>query len=280
MITKRELRELSLDFRRISSNLLRSTNETASANIQRFKNFIDSNPFISNIVQKKISNIDYEYTSCFINENGGWNQIVVPVDEACHIKAMYDYMSTIVGNGSNVLGAALSYFHSAKKYDDIIQNFVDDAFKALIDFINDSITKEMMLLEEEKVTIPSITQNFNGTNYGTTNVGSVITSINNVTIGDNEKLFELLSKAISVVKSIDIDDDLREEVQDDLEVLSEQIQSDVPKKSRFKKALIGVKTFVEQLATKAIVSASVQAVDSFDWNELVNAVEVFFNNIQ
>lgn len=279
MITKRELRELSIDFRRVSSNLLRSTNENASANIQRFKSFIDSRPFISTIVSKKISDIDFEYTSCFVNENGGWNQIVVPVDEGCHIKAMYDYMSAIIDNGSNVLGAAMSYYHSANKFDDIIQDFIDEAFKALVDFINDSISKEMMLLEEEKVPMQNITQNFNGTNYGTTNVGDVITSTNNVTIGDNEKLYELLSQAMSVMKSIDIDDDIREEVQDDLEVLSEQIQSDTPKKSRVKKAPAGVKDFVEKLATKAVVSASAQAVDNFNWDELVNSAEMFFNSI-
>lgn len=192
---------------------------------------------------------------------------------------MIDYMSAIIDNGSNVLGAAMSYYHSANKFDDIIQDFIDEAFKALVDFINDSISKEMMLLEEEKVPMQNITQNFNGTNYGTTNVGDVITSTNNVTIGDNEKLYELLSQAMSVMKSIDIDDDIREEVQDDLEVLSEQIQSDTPKKSRVKKALAGVKDFVEKLATKAVVSASAQAVDNFNWDELVNSAEMFFNSI-
>ena len=38
-----ELRKLSLEFRRLSSNLLNSTNDTADINISRFLKFIDGN---------------------------------------------------------------------------------------------------------------------------------------------------------------------------------------------------------------------------------------------
>ena len=41
MITYSELRRISLDFRRLSSNFLNSTDDNAATMIQRFKKYID-----------------------------------------------------------------------------------------------------------------------------------------------------------------------------------------------------------------------------------------------
>ena len=53
-----ELRKLSLEFRRLSSNLLNSTDDTADINLSRFLKFIDGNELISAIIKSKISGID------------------------------------------------------------------------------------------------------------------------------------------------------------------------------------------------------------------------------
>ena len=45
-----ELRKLSLEFRRLSSNLLNSTDDTADINLSRFLKFIDVNKLISTII--------------------------------------------------------------------------------------------------------------------------------------------------------------------------------------------------------------------------------------
>ena len=82
------------------------------------------------------------------------------------VKAMYDYLDYIISNGSNILGIAMHYPHSQKKFNEIIQHFLDIAFKPLIDFINDAISKEMILMEEQKPL--GVTQNI-GTVYGTVN---------------------------------------------------------------------------------------------------------------
>lgn len=61
-----ELRKLSLEFRRLSSNLLNSTNDTADINISRFLKFIDGNELISEIIQDKISGVDYDLKNAMI----------------------------------------------------------------------------------------------------------------------------------------------------------------------------------------------------------------------
>ena len=59
-----ELRKLSLEFRRLSSNLLNSTDDTADINLSRFLKFINGNELISGIIQDKI----YKRLKCHFKE--------------------------------------------------------------------------------------------------------------------------------------------------------------------------------------------------------------------
>ena len=65
MITYTELRRISLDFRRLSSNFLNSTDDTAATMIQRFKKYIDDTPFIAEIISDTIGEVDYDWQNCF-----------------------------------------------------------------------------------------------------------------------------------------------------------------------------------------------------------------------
>lgn len=57
-MNKLELRKLSLEFRRLSSNLLNSTYNTADINLSRFLKFIDGNELISAFLEQKISTFE------------------------------------------------------------------------------------------------------------------------------------------------------------------------------------------------------------------------------
>lgn len=145
-----ELRKLSLEFRRLSSNLLNSTDDTADINLSRFLKFIDGNELISGIIQDKISCVDYDFKECYDIGSDDWADYTPPVDEACHIKAQYDYLNFINNeNTVNVRSQAMNYCWSDKKINTIIQNFLDMAFKPLIDFINDQLSMEMIVYDEE-----------------------------------------------------------------------------------------------------------------------------------
>lgn len=72
-----------------------------------------------------------------------------PEDEACHIKAQYDYLLFINSEDKiNVRGQAMRYCWSSRKINDNIQSFLDMAFKPLIDFINDYLSMEMIICDE------------------------------------------------------------------------------------------------------------------------------------
>ncbi len=273
-MTRKELREISLSFRRLSSNFLNSTDSTAPVLIQRFKTYIDSTPFIVDIIKHEIDGIDYDYQECFIeNAHGGWNEVSPPVDERCHIKAMYDYLTVIVENGSNVLGVAMSYYYASGKLNDMIKRFLDAAFKPLIDYINDEISKEMISLEEEKTS--SMTQNIE-TVYGTVNQqgNGVIVSETFFLSPEAKEITELIEKVMPCLEQLSgIPADAIEDVRDDLQSIEEQIKSKSPKGSRLKKGVQGVKKFLSEFSMKLAVSLAATAVTQLDWTTLITKIE-------
>ena len=68
----KDLRKLSLEFRRLSSNFLNSTHDTADANLSRFVSLITTNELIRSIIEKKIAGVEYDFKDCFGIEDDGW----------------------------------------------------------------------------------------------------------------------------------------------------------------------------------------------------------------
>lgn len=280
MITYTELRKISLEFRRLSSNLLRSSRDDSDVSLARFMKYIEATPFIYDAIHNTIDNVDFDFKQCFLIEGTGWHGINIPEDEACHLKAQYDYMIFILNEDKrSVSNEAFKYPHSSNHWSDIIQEFLDDAVKPMIDYINDVISTEMIVIEEEeKKAAPSIVQNI-GNNYGTLNAqgtGSIV-STNNTSIVIND-INELLSKIILSIDGItDVSNKDRESVKDDLESIQEQINSPEPKKSRMQKALAGIKKFAGDFSMKLAVTLAAGAVTGADWNLLIQKLEQFIS---
>ena len=281
MTSYRELREISLAFRRTSSNLLTATFETGDVQLERFKKFIDTTPFISKVITDATKDTDFDYNLCFaIDSNDNWGHIRIPADESCHIKAMYEYMSVIVTSERNLYQFARK-FSNKSKFDEAIGEFLENAFKPLIDFINDSISREMILVEEDNKSLPQpITQHI-GTVYGTVNqqgTGSIIS--HNVTNSSATEISELISKILSSFDHIDgIPETEIDDVKDDLESVVEQINSLSPKKNRLQKALAGIKKFASDFSMKLAVGLAVNQVTTTDWSNVIEKIEQFITTL-
>lgn len=281
MITYRELKELSLDFRRLSSNLLNATYDNADVQLERFKKFIDATPFIYENIYKKTSTLEYDYNECFVcSTTGGWTRICVPSDESCHLKAMYDYLTIINEEDTTVYQHARAY-SSSSKINEMIQNFLSDAFKPLIDYITDTISKEIIFIEEERrLSSMPITQNI-GTVYGTVNQqgsGSIVSQ--NTTNTCAAEICDLIAKIVPTLNFFEetSQDDL-DDVKDDLESVSEQVMSSTPKKNRIQKALSGIKKFSGDVFNKTLVSIATKGITSADWNTLISKIELFLETL-
>lgn len=272
------LRKLSLEFRRLSSNLLNSTDDTADINLPRFLKFINGNELISGIIQDKISGVDYDFKKCYTIGCSGWADYNPPEDEACHIKAQYDYLNFINNeNTVNVRSQAMNYCWSDKKINTIIQNFLDMAFKPLIDYINDQLSMEMIVYDEEEKAMGGNTyiQNIETVNGSASQQNSGVINTYNTT-NDTGSMLELIDKLLASLPEIQgVDAEEIENVKDDLEMVQEQLKTDNPKKNRIGKALVGIKKFAGDFSMKLAVTLAAGAVTGADWGMLLQQLENF-----
>lgn len=277
-----ELRKLSLEFRRLSSNLLTSTDNTANINLSRFLKFINENELIKGYIDSRIAGVDYNFRICYDLDSTGWADFNPPEDENCHIKAQYDYL-TFINNEENVgvRTQAMRYCWSDRKINNQIQKFLDMAFKPLIDFINDQLSMEMIVYDEEAKTMNGNTyiQNIETLNGSANQQDSGV--INTYyTNNDTTAMISLIDKLVSSLAEIpDVSSEEIENVKDDLEMVQEQLKTDAPKKNRMSKALNGIKKFVGDFSMKLAVSLATGAVTGADWNLLIQQLESFIDKI-
>lgn len=276
----KQLKLLSLDFRRKSSQLLNSDQHDVDVNLCRFVDFIESTPLLNNIVHSVVDVTDFDFKECFLIDGGSWIEIQVPIDENKHIKAMYDYANYIANSeNESIEYQARRYPCSSKKWSEMIQNYLNDAIKPLIDFINDSISKEIILVQQEG-NVVSMTQNIETVNGNVVQQQRGKVNITNQTGIPGEDLEDLIEKIMASLPEIkDVDTEEVDSVKDDLESLQEQIQSPTPKKNRMQKALNGVQKFFNDFGMKVAVTVAAKVVTSQDWTALIQQAQLFIGNL-
>lgn len=271
-----ELRKLSLEFRRLSSNLLNSTDDTADINLSRFLKFIDGNELILGFIKDKIADVDYDFKKCFDIGCSGWADFNPPEEEDRHIKAQYDYLLFINNEDKiSVRGQAMRYCWTSRKINANIQSFLDMAFKPFIDFINDHLSMEMIVYDEEAKTMSGNTyiQNIETVNGSASQQNSGVINTYNTT-NDTTSLITLIDKLLASLPEIQgVDSEEIENVKDDLEMIQEQLKSNAPKRNRIGKALAGIKKFVDDFSMKLAVTLAAGAVTGTDWNMLMQQIE-------
>ena len=276
----KQLKLLSLDFRRKSSQLLNSNQHDADVNLCRFVDFIENTPMLHNIVHDVVDVTEFDFKECFLIDGGSWIGIQVPIDEKKHIKAMYDYANYIANSETeSIVYQAQRYPCSSSKWSEIIQNYLNDAIKPLIDFINDSISKEIILMQQEENAV-SMTQNIGTVNGNVVQQQHGNVNITNQTGISSEDLNGLIEKIMASLPEIkDVDTEEVDSVKDDLESLQEQIQSPIPKKNRMQKALNGVQKFFSDFGMKVAVTVAAKVVTSQDWTALIQQAQLFIGNL-
>ena len=152
----------------------------------------------------------------------------------------------------------------------------------MIDFINDAISKEMILMEEQKPL--GVTQNI-GTVYGTVNQqgGGTINSETTVLAGNLEQIAEIekmIEKILPHLDDIpDIPKDAADDVKDDLESVKEQINAPAPKKKRLQKAIDGIKKFFGDFSPQLAAALAAHAITTTDWNAMIASVEKLISSL-
>ena len=272
MLDVKEYKKISLDFRRVASNFLRTEYTNQDIPLRRFYNYIEKEETIKKIIEEKISGVDYDFQKCFGKDEFGISYIDIPLDEENHIKAMYDYLRYIVENDITLDRLAMDFPCESKKITDYLQNFINIAFKPLIDYIQDELSKIMIMVEEEKMGI-DMSNNQGVINYAKDN--SIIKSDNVINHNTLEGIVNVIETIKNTIKNVDIDKDEKDSVLDDIEVVQEQLQSSIEKPARLRKAFNNIKTFLNNSAL--LTGTGITLAKNI--NELVTIVQPFVDKI-
>lgn len=144
----KELRKISFEFRRISSDMLNSISDDNNAYLIKFRKFIDETKIIKDYIDSKIKYSTIDWSKSFIEEDFGFKSVIIPTNENDHIKAMYDYLLVMTDMNKSLNGEAFDFHLGRAKVNDRIQFYLNRVFLPLVHYINDFLIEEMLSLDE------------------------------------------------------------------------------------------------------------------------------------
>ena len=272
------LRQISQDFRRLSSAFLRTKDSDGLAYVKRLYNYINQEQTIKKYIDNAYAISDYDCNNFIVNDAFSRDNFNIPDNEVDHVKAMYDLLESLVNSQPPIYlrGLGWRFFPATKGTNEAIQAFLDKAFKPLIDYITASLSKEMMSLEQNIPTM-QVTQNIEKV-IGTANAGQHINSVNySIQQTDLVEVLELLNVFRTEIEAstLDLDAIDKEFVLDDLKQMEEQVNTKSPDQTRIKKAMSGVKKFLEAVTIKAAATTIVSNAPAIiqKGSELLNRFE-------
>ena len=144
----KELRKISFEFRRISSDMLNSISDDNNAYLIKFRKFIDETKIIKDYIDSKVKYSTIDWSKSFIEEDFGFKSVIIPTNENDHIKAMYDYLLVMTDMNKSLNGEAFDFHLGRAKVNDRIQFYLNRVFLPLVHYINDFLIEEMLSLDE------------------------------------------------------------------------------------------------------------------------------------
>ena len=145
-----DLRKISFEFRRISSDMLNSITDDNNVYLIKFKEFIQNNKIIKDYIDSKVKYSSIEWQKSFIQEDCGYKSVIIPTNKNDHIKAMYDYLIFMTDSNKSLNGEAFNFHLGRCKVNDRIQFYLNRVFLPLIHYINDYLIEEMILYTKDK----------------------------------------------------------------------------------------------------------------------------------
>lgn len=229
-ISNEDLKNISYDFRIVSSRLLDSEFRESKNNLQRFMNFINNNPIISEFIDK---NNSMNYNIDKILKEKGYNQILdVPIDLSEEISFVYQLMEHIMKNDHHYTQYASGYVLGKNvTYDDVIHEFHKRVFYPFINHITTYLEKIIMRNDQEKYSNNRYT--FYGPVNGQLNISSDKSSIQaNMNVNNSEETLNKINKfseMLSKEKGLSVEE--KEEIEKTTELIKEELRSKEPKTS-------------------------------------------------
>ena len=235
-----------MKFRRLSSNLLRSDFDDNNIHVIRLKKYIEETPIIKEYILEEISNSDYDLPLVKEDPHSGWWEVTTPISESDHIKVIYNFLTEVSEVGYQLNNLSLVFPGKNRNLNDKMQLLISKTLKPLIDFINEKLSLSLIREKEEISSYTHISQHIehNSGTVNATNSGNIQSSTES---GQSQEILRLINNMAGILEFSDRP--IKEEIEDDLEILSEQLQSPQPRKNRLKNSITRIKSFLETTPT-------------------------------
>lgn len=267
MATKQEyilaIYELDNKFKQVLNS---KNDENSRIYLRRFKSFIETN----NIIKAISDDLTKGKVALSLNKflvkypHNMYFSIVVPDDIGVHILTMYKLIENICNK--NIIASKSGVFLlpgcSSNKVVDKLFHFLNNTLKPLYQYLREEL-KKRKIMSDKDLNLNSgiiVNQTINGD-------GNLVTYsardsfVNGQALKEMEDDLKLLiEKAMQELTNINIDEDEKESLVDDLETLKSEINEEKPKIIRFKKIKKNIDSFIS--STDETLKKSVGLLDA------------------
>ena len=150
-MTKKELRKISLQFRTLSSQMLKVNEQEEITYIQAFYTFITSTPIIHDYILS-CHKTDYDFGAIF-KELGYHNKLVLPVDQTDLIDYEFQLIQFIL-NGKRPLFYYGEYYTTSNQFSDMISAFMRKVIEPFVVALRSYL--EISLIDAEDSESPEL----------------------------------------------------------------------------------------------------------------------------
>lgn len=248
MYTKKELILTLHELDNYKKFVLNSTTDQNSKNnLKRFKKFIDNNKIIQSIFNNKIKCKEPVHLIVQMPHSYFFN-IEEPENLEVHMASTYYLLNEICNENEakiSSLGCFLIPGIKSNQIKDKIQHFMVIVFKPLFEYLKKEIEREKILSMDETINSNfTVNQTINGDNNIIAYSGRD-SAINKQDLKEAEiDLKSLIEKAVMELTEINLNEEEKEDLLDDLNMLNSEINSDEPKTIRFKKIRKNIDSFI------------------------------------
>ena len=229
-IDKREFQKISLEFRRLSSRLLRTNFDDGMDNLKRFLNFIENKPLIFDfILENNIEKYNIKDEISKRKLSRGYN---IPINKSEEIAYVYQLLKYCTENCRDYLSICMGY-SSSRMLQDHIDSFNNRVVNAFISHI-EVYLKERLIDMGETGKLNVIV---NGGQVAIANDNSTVNATQNNNYNQTENLNGLIEELIKLINSLDLNSEEKEETKEIITAAMEEVESDKPKKSIIKYAI-------------------------------------------
>lgn len=264
---KKELKNVSRDFRTVSSRLLNCNFSDFDNNLKRFFLYIEKEPIIKDYItncidDEKNYNIEQEITEV----SGSFGQAIFDtyLDEDEEISFTYQLVKYICENSICYRTYTMGYT-SSRKFQDMTKGFAERVLLPFINYIDrylERIFTEMGFDEDIKYNIT--------VNGGQVNI-SKDNSILNATQINFDNIDEAIIKLKSALKENKVDEKIQTEIIENAEAIQEEIKKEKPRTGLLKSLLNGLQESVKLVPEVMEIGANIVTIVSLV-KEFINII--------